>query len=344
LSNKISIDIGSKNLHIAEGDFQKGVLTVKGGQSFELPPGCIAAEAIEDAALLAETLANYLKAGEFTAKEASLTINATHAIIRELDFPKAKPKELDSMIKNEMYQTFHVLNTDVIQYKAIGQTADSEGTLLDRYRVAAIEHDNIDLFHNLLERAGLKPVAMDINVNAIDKMTQWADSINEKAIDDKTVMLIDFGHSVTTIYICTKNQPMFYRNLNMGSAEIDTVLKSTFYMDEADAVEFKKNTDFFANTTEAVPYFEALKPFLYHMNDEIRKLMAFYTNRNKEGGVSSCFVFGQGVEMKGLINYWESTLNLPTEIIQSLSRTGSMVRIKHPALINAVAALIRYQE
>lgn len=344
MSNKISIDIGSKNLHIAEGDFQKGVLTVKGGQSFELPPGCVASEAIEDGALLTETLANYLKAGEFTAKEAILTINATHAIIRELDFPKAKPKELDSMIKNEMYQTFHVLNTDVIQYKAIGQTADNDGALLDRYRVAAIEHDNVDHFHTLLERAGLKAVAMDINVNAIDKMVQWADSLNEKAIDDKTVLLIDFGHSVTTIYICTKNQPLFYRNLSMGSAEIDGVLKSTFYMEEADAVEFKKNTDFFANTTEAVPYFEALKPFLYHMNDEIRKLIAFYSNRNKEGGVSSCYVFGQGAELTGLIDYWGSSLNLPMEKLQSFSRGGSMVKVKHPAQLNAIAALIRYQE
>lgn len=344
MSTKISIDIGSKNIHIAEGDFQKGVLTVKGSHSFELPSGCVASESIEDGQLLADALSNGIKAGDFNAKEAILTINATHAIIRELDFPKAKPKELDSMVKNEMYQTFHVLNTDVIQYKSIGQAADNDGTVLDRYRVAAIDHDNVDSYFTLLERANLKALAMDINVNAIDKLVQWADSINEKAIDDRTVMLIDFGHSVTTVYICAKNQPMFYRNLSMGSAEIDGILKSTFYMDEDAAVEFKKKTSFFDNTADAVPYFEALKPFLYHMNDEIRKLIAFYSNRNKEGGVSICYLFGQGAELKGLSEYWGASLNLPMEKLQSVSRAGNTVSLKNPAHLNAVAALIRYQE
>ena len=344
MSTKLSIDIGSKNMHIAEGDFQKDVLTVKGSQSFELPSGCVVSEIIEDGKLLSDSLGSFLRAGEFNAKEALLTINATHAVIRELDFPKAKQKELDSMIKNEMYQTFHILNTDVIQYKAIGQTTDNEGAILDRYRIAAIDHDNVEGYHNFLERSNIKGVAMDINVNAMDKLIQWADSINEKAIDDKTVMLIDFGHSVTTVYIGSKNQPMFYRNLSMGSAEIDGLLKSTFYMEESDAVQFKKKTDFFSNTTDAIPYFEALKPFLYHLNDEIRKLIAFYSNRNKTSGVSCCYLFGQGAELIGLTEYWGTSLNIPMEKIQSVSRASNLISVKNPAHLNAIAALIRYQE
>lgn len=343
MSNKISIDIGSKNIHIAEGDFQKGVLTVKDSYSFELPPGCIVSENIEDGKLLAESLVSFMMAGEFKSKDAILTINGTHAIVRELDFPKAKPKELESMIKNEMYQTFHVLNTDMIQYKFIGQATDSDGITLDRYRVAAIDHENIDHYHSLLERSGFKATAMDLNVNGIDKLVQWADSINEKSIDDKTVILIDFGHSATTVYICSKNQPMFFRNLSMGSSEIDSVLKSTFYMEEADAVNFKKRNDFFENSTEVMPYFEAIKPFLYHLNDEIRKLTAFYTNRSKES-VGRCYIFGQGTEMTGIEKYWTSTMNLPVEKIKSVSRANTNVNIKNPAHLNAVAALIRYQE
>ena len=344
MSTKISIDIGSKNIHIAEGDFQKGLLTVQGSQSFELPSSCVSAETIEDSQLLADTIKSSLKAGQFSAKDAIITTNATHAIIRELDFPKAKPKELDQMIKTELYQTFHVLNTDIIQYKEIAKVESSDGDMLDRYRVAAIDQDYVNNYYNILELTGLKAIAMDLNINGIDKLLGWADSINEKPLDDNTVMLVDFGHSATTVYIYKKGQPMFYRHLNIGSSEIDNLLKNTFYIQDSEAKALKEKMEFFGTSTEAVPYFEALKPFFYHLNDEIRKLIAFYTNRSKESSVNYCYLFGQGAGILGLDNYWSISMNMPVEKIQSISKANATVKLLNPEHLNAIAALIRYQD
>ena len=344
MSTKISIDIGSRNIHIAEGDYQKGVLTVRGSQSFEIPPGCIAAEAIEDSQLLADTIKSSLKAGQFNAKDAILTVNATHAIIRELDFPKSKPKELDQMIKTELYQTFHVLNTDIIQYKEIAKVESSDGDILERYRVAAIDQDYINSYYNVLELTGLKAVAMDLNINCIDKLLSWADSINEKLLDDQTAMFLDFGHSVTTVYIYKKDQPMFYRHLNIGSSEIDNLLMNTFYIQDSEVRALKEKMDFFGTSTEAVPYFEALKPFFYHLNDEIRKLIAFYSNRLKDNSVNCCYLFGQGIGLQGLANYWSTSMNMPVEKVQSVGKAGATVKVLNPEHLNAIAALIRYQD
>lgn len=344
MSTKISIDIGSKNIHIAEGDYQKGLLSVRGSQSFELPSGCIAAEAIVDGQLLSSTIKSSLKAGEFSARDAILTINATHAIIRELDFPKAKPKELESMIKTELHQTFHVMNTDIIQYKEIGKTESSEGGTLDRYRVAAVDQDYVNSYYNVLELTGLKAVALDLNINAIDKLLGWADSINEKQLGESTVMLLEFGHSITTVYIYSKNQPMFYRHLNIGSSEIDSLLKNTFYIEDSQARDLKEKMDFFSDSVEAIPYYDALKPFFYHLNDEIRKLIAFYTNRGKNNSISCCYLFGQGIELQGLSDYWSMSMNLPVEKLRSINKANAAVKVSDPAQLNAIAALIRYQE
>lgn len=342
--SKISIDIGSRFLHVAEGDYQKGQLTVQNSQSFEIPSNCLDAETVIDGQLLADTVSNALKAGEFRAKEAILTINATHAIIREIDLPKAKPKELDSMIKNEMHQTFHVLNTDIIQYKEIGKAADSDGAALDRYRAAAIDKDFVEGYYQVLERTGLKAAAMDINVNAIDKLLGWTDTLNQTKIEDKGVMLIDFGHSITTVYIYSKEQPLFYRHLNIGSAEIDNLLMSTFYKQETEAKNFKEKLNFFDQSEDTALYFDALKPFFYHMNDEVRKLSTFYINRSKSTSIGNCFLFGQGSQMLGFPEYWSTGLNLPTEKLVSVGRAGSVVTVKNPAHFNAIAALIRNQK
>lgn len=342
--SKISIDIGSRFLHVAEGDYQKGQLTVQNSLSFEIPPNCLDAETVIDGLLLADTVSNALKTGQFKAKEAILTINATHAIIREIDLPKAKPKELDNMIKNEMHQTFHVLNTDIIQYKEIGKAVESDGSTLDRYRAAAIDKDFVEGYYHVLERTGLKAVAMDINVNAIDKLLDWADTVNQTKLEDKGVMLIDFGHSVTTVYIYAKDQPLFYRHLNIGSEEIDNLLMSNFYKSATEARTFKEKMNFFEQSEDTALYFDALKPFFYHLSDEVRKLSTFYINRSKSNSIGNCFLFGQGSEMLGFPEYWNTGLNLPTEKLVSVGRAGSVVKVKNPAHFNAVAALIRNQK
>ncbi len=344
MSNKISIDIGSRYLHIAEGDYQKGILTVQNSQSFELPQNCLDAESVTGSEALAEMITTSLRAGEFRARDVILTINATHAIIRELDLPKSKPKELDSMVKNEMHQTFHILNTDIIQYKEIGKTSDIDGVTLDRYRVAAIDKDFVDGYNNILDRTHLKAIAMDININAIDKLLSWAETVNDTKLGEKGVMLIDFGHSVLTVYIYSEDQTLFYRHLNIGSAEIDSILKNTFYKTDIEARTFKEKINFFDQSDDSEPYFEALKPFFYHMSDEVRKLSTFYINRSKGNSIGSCFLFGQGSELPGLADYWSTNLNLPTEKLLSVSKGNSKVTIQNPAHLNAIAALIRHQK
>ncbi len=90
MKTRISIDIGSRNIHIAEGGFQKGQLSLRRSQSFEIPEGCISEESVKDAQLLADTMANSLKAGKFRSKEAVLTVNAGNAIIKRTGFSPGK--------------------------------------------------------------------------------------------------------------------------------------------------------------------------------------------------------------------------------------------------------------
>ena len=45
---------------------------------------------------------------------------------------------------------------------------------------------------------------MDININAIDKLFAWAESFNGKEIkNDEAILLMDFGHSTTSVYIAS---------------------------------------------------------------------------------------------------------------------------------------------
>jgi len=330
-------------VHIAEGRFQKGQVSVRQSRSFALPEGCLAEEDVKDEQLLADAISRFLKEGKFHAKEAIVTVNASHAVIRELDFPRAKPKELDSMVKNEMVQTFHVMSSDMIQYKEIGKAPGEDGEALKRYRVAAIDRDIVEAYYHVLELAGLKAAAMDLNVNAVDKLFAWSDSINEKPYGDEAVMLLDFGQSHTTVYIFSKGQPMFFRHLPIGSGDMDGILRSSAPQQTADIREIKETMNFFEDSEEADQYSVSLQPFFYRLNDEIRKVVAFYHDRTYSGSIGHVYLFGMGSELPGLPDYWTGILNLPVEKLRSVGKSGTAVRVD-PAHLNAVAALIRHNK
>lgn len=318
---KLSIDIGSKNLHIAEGRFHKGQIFVRHSQSFSLPAGCVEEEAVKDEQLLADVIVSAVRAGKYTAKEAVLTMNASNAIIREVDFPPAKPKELDSMIRNEMVQTFHILNSDIIQYKEIGRVATGEGDTLKRYRTAALNQDIVEAYYNVLERAKLKAAAMDLNINAIEKLFTWTDSLNERPKGDEAAMLLDFGHAFTTVYIFSKDQPMFYRHLSIGAGMMDSAL-----LEQSNG-----------------QISEELQPYFYRLNDEIRKIVTFYHDRAHNSNIGCTYLAGQGSELPGLCEYWSEVFHLPVERLTSIGRVNHTIKIDPPHL-NAVAALIRFDK
>lgn len=336
----LSIDIGSKNMHMAEGGFHKRQLSLRHSQSSEIPAGCVLEEAVKDEQLLADAISSAIKAGKFHAKEAVLTVNASNAVIRELDFPQAKPKELDSMIKNEMIQTFHILRSDIIQYKEIGKTVNSDGETLKRYRVAALDHDLVEAYYNVMERAKLKIVAMDLNINAIDKLFSWTDSMNERPYGGEAVMLLDFGHASTTVYILSKDQPMFYRHLNIGSGGMDSALRNVAQQQIGDAREIKETVNFFEESEEAGRYSEALQPFFYRLNDEIRKIVTFYHDRAQSSTIGCTYLFGQGSSLPGLTAYWSGILHLPVEKFRSMGKINTVIKAD-PAHLNAIAAFIR---
>lgn len=339
--SRICIDIGSNYIHIASGNFQKDNLTVQKGGSFELPSGCLEDEAVADDHLLAEVIKKAFQDGGFGGREIVLTLNATHSIIREIGIPPVKSKDIDNMISSEMQQTFHILNTDIIQYKKINKSPDDTDDGYEKYRVAAIDKDFIEGYYRVAEQLGTKNVIMDININAVDKLLSWADRINEVEVDEKGMVFIDFGHKVTTVYIYAKGQPLFYRHLNIGSADIDNILMDSHYKSKKEAREIKETTDFFEQGEGASAYSESLRPFFYHMVEEVRKLSAFYINRTRNSSVTKCFLFGQGSNLLGFPEYFSSGLGLPVEMLKSVGRGGSNVTLANAGHLNAIAGIIR---
>ena len=342
----VSIDIGSRNMHIVEGYFQKEEVTVTKAYTAVVPEECRKNEEVTDVPLLVGSLRGALQAGAFRSKEAIVTINATQAVVRDVDLPPGKPKELDGMIQQEMRHTFNVPEEDVIQYKLLNQLKGPEGETLNRYRVVCLNENLVRSYYDLLKGLKLKPIAMDVNLNAMQKLLNGSNnlSINDKIVGEEVVMLVDFGNRTTSVYIVAKDNEVFFRQLGFGSGEIEEIVTDEL-LTQPESVRLEKEAGecFFEGTEKGSVYYNALKPYFYRFNDELRKIIGFYNSRSGSANVSTIYIMGEGSGLAGLEEYWESNLGVHVEQLKSISKLSRQSKVeKIGPYLNAIGALIRY--
>ncbi len=342
MNSLLSIDVGLGNIHIVEGNYSKGTLLIEKALTSKIPASCFNGEMIENKELLIACLTEMIQNAGFISKEAVVTYNAFDAIVRDISLPNAKLKEITDMIKNELMQTYQPEPTDIIQYKNIEKEVNDKGSVINKYRAAAIDQEVVDAYHQVLIGAKLKPVAMDLNFNAVDKLLSGESTINEKILNRNATMLLDFGETLTTAYIISHGKPIFHRHVNIGCREIERHIYEETFTPEEEIRKIKEEGFNFFRNEAGDKYYNIMRPYFYHLNDEIRKIIEFYTSRPNSDSIDQIFLFGGGSNLSGFSDYCESIFNIPTEKIEKLSK----VKFKDPATpiatyMNAIGALIR---
>ena len=339
----LAIDIGSEKIKIAQGYYRKEVLYIEKTGQLAVPEYSLEKGHIKNAKAVADEILNYLNNQNIKTKDVVLTFNAVGSVIRDIDMPKSNPKELDSMIKNEMIHTYHAGETNVIQYKLINVFKDDNGIPFEKYRVAALNSEIVEEYHDLVKRMKLNPVAMDINLNCIDKLFNKCKSINDQPITDKTTMLVDFGSQNTTVYINSIGKQQVFRHLNIGSAEIEKIVSGEMLTSPAVIKKMKEEGfNFLSSEYENEKYYLVLKSYFYNLNEELRNIVRFYTNIFESDTVNQIYVMGGGSSLTGLTEYLQAGLNIPVDRIQKMINVNDKnSKNDLHTYLNAFGALIR---
>ena len=339
----IAIDLGSHNLHIATGSHQKGNLDISAMGSFLLPEGAVYGDRIQNVDTIASRLVDALREMGLTTNKAIIVINAVSAFIKDVDIPSdTKAKDKEAIITNELRLNYNIQDNFVTQYKEIAK--DGNNAMLASYRTVSVDEVNVENCHDVLRRARLKPLAMDVNLNALDKLLREDISINEKPLNKGATMLVDFGHHSATAYIYQAEKPLFYRHISAGAGEIERILSEETLVDLEELRHTKEEgLDLFGEEEKTRRYYQILKAYFYSINDELRNIIKFYENRYRETKVERIYLYGEGSKLVGLDSYWESALGVPVEPIRSISSVHLPESNRDPMpFINCFGALIRY--
>ncbi len=330
---------------MAAGANQKGTLKITAVGTYPLPEDLVRGDRIQSVDTVAEKLVNLLRESGIGGKKAVITVNAIGALAKDIHMPAdSKAKDLDAMISNELRLNYNVLDSFVTQYKPIKRNGDESSAVLAPYRTVSISETFVENCHDILLRARLKPLAMDVNINAVDKLLSQTAQINDRPLKEGAAMFLDFGHHRTTAYIYAEDKPLFFRQVSVGAGEIERII-SDETLTPLEEIRQKKegSLSLFGEEDEARRYYQILRAYFYSFNDELGNIIKFYNNRYKDVQVEKLYLFGGGSRLSGLSAYWESVLNLPVETVKSISSVQLPADCEDPMpYVNCFGALIRY--
>jgi type IV pilus assembly protein PilM len=326
-SSYISIDIGFRYLKIVQVKKSKNdMLAVLNFGIGDTPKGCIKNGAISDKVKVVNEINRVIKEHNINAKEAKIVMSGTNILTRIILIDKVPDSEVDAKIWQEIKETIPIdMDANRIDYKILGNTMVN-GEEKTKVFVTVVAKKIIDNYIEILNDLKLKPLAVDIPSNSVSKFFQLdidmgkdtiAKQVKFQKYKNNTFIVIDLGSETTIINILKDKTPEFNRVILKGSSKIDAQIFQDLGLqpNEMNKAElYKKMYGLSINTSPETEYLCSLaaRKVMDSIIKDIKMCIDFYMTRCSGEHPSKIFLIGGGSQMKGIREYFESQLELPS--------------------------------
>ncbi|WP_252244335.1 MULTISPECIES: pilus assembly protein PilM [unclassified Clostridium] len=341
----VAFDIGSTNIKIAEGTYYKGILSIENLIDIPTPAEAIIDGNIEKKELLVSILQKALNENGINAKEGICTNNSSLIINREILIPDVKEEELDTVVRYEIQQYLPInLDDYVLQMTKIGEEFSDEGKKLE-IRAIAYPERMAKGYYDLLMALNLKPFALDVNYNALNKLLNHIEVINNHKLNiEESLVFIDMGATSLDVNIYNNGVLKFTRIIKAGGKYLDEILYENMNIPIEETEKFKSQ-DIDLKEEELEFQNQIIIDTLDEWVDKIEKIIQFYKSKNFDDDINKIFIYGRTSRIKNLEQYITSKIGIETIKIRNIPEiiNDSNIEVDENIdnFINVVGSLIR---
>jgi type IV pilus assembly protein PilM len=258
--------------------------------------------------------------------------------------PKVEEEEMETVVRYEIQQYLPINLEDYILQGTILEELEVDGVKKLNVRVIAYPEKVARGYYNLLLKLELKPYALDVNYNAVNKFINLIGITKEYENNtNEAVAFIDLGASTIDVNIYKNNQLDFTRIIKDCGNEIDEMLRESNGLKSNEVEKFKNsNIDL---SEEFEPINIKTRAIVDEWIEKIEKIIQFYKNRNKGNEINNIIIFGGSSKIKGMEKYMTDRLGIMTEI-KGLSKIAFKSNDDGKPIddyINAIGSVIRHE-
>ena len=344
----VSFDIGSEFTKIVIGKYYNGKLEIEYMDIIETPEEVVLDGNLVNMPILTNFLKKHLSEKNIKVKDGICTNNSTLAINREIVIPAVEDNEMDTLVKYEIQQYLPINMDDyIIQYNVL-ETFKLEDQEKFKTLVVTYPEKMASNYYKLLSEINLKPLALDITYNSLNKLINYSNKINNSSKEIKEgIVFIDMGANSLDVNIYKNGKLEFTRIIKSGGSNIDVLLSKEIKVSVRDAEIEKKNKGYLV---EAVSEGSQdlvnviVKEVVDEWLSELERIIQFYKNKKVGNTIEKIYLYGGSSNIRGIEKYMYSKFDIETERVSTINNVDLKLNLAAESIdryLNAIGAIIR---
>jgi len=322
------LDISDLSLKIAKLKKRGSFLSLTSFGEFPIKPGIIERGEIKDQKALVNILKNSIskvKGAKIKTKYVIASLPEEKAFLQVIKMPILKEEELKSAVKYEAENYIPLPIEEVYLDFQIVKPLYNHVDHLD-ILIAALPKKTIDPYVEILKKAGLKPLALEIESQAT------ARALVKNQVAPFPLLIIDFGATRTSFIVFSGYSLRFTSSIAVCGETFTRAISKNLGISFQEAEKIKIRYGLTDNVKTKIKdtaereikkgrIFEILAPSLTDLTEQIKKHLSFYRTHTSfehlsaDGkGVQEILLCGGGANMKGICEFLSRELKMSVKL------------------------------
>jgi type IV pilus assembly protein PilM len=294
--NAFGLDLSDRSIKVAQLKKNKEKISLYSYGREDIPEGLIVDGEIineeEVAKFIKKTLSS-AKPNPIKSKIVIYSIPEPKGFIRVVKVSNSQKDNIEQAIKYEAEQLFPVdINESYLDWQIISSEGDEINAI-----VAVVPKLIIDSYSSVIVKAGLKPIAAEIESIAITR------SLVKDNQSSRPILIIDLGRDRTSFIIFKNPAVQFTASIPICGEEFTKAISENLGINKSKA-EIMKEKCGLTFEGECRDVFKAIQPSLYEMIKYINKLTYYYKDHFKlNEDIVKVIICGGEAKMFGLSSF-----------------------------------------
>lgn len=341
----LSVDLGTNNIKLVEGKYQKGKLSLNKAIQIPTPEGCIADGKIINSQSVIDVLDFLIKENNIKAKDIIFTTNSSSIINRDVLIPLVQEEEMETVIRYEIQQYLPInLDDYIIQFIVLDKIVEDSGAKL-KVNVTSFPERMALAYYNIINSLDLNPYSLDVTYNSINKLANYSEyTSNDGQVIGGTVAFIDMGATSISVAIFKNGKLDFTRMIKSGGDNIDYALSQSLNMSIKSTESVKIKDGNLLNIKEDDISNLTIKKAVDDILEELERILKFYSNK-AGNSIDKIYLYGGTSNLTNISSYIENKLSTSVHKIEGIKNidftSKELTNENLGEYLNAIGAIIR---
>ena len=318
----LGVDISSSSVKVLEISQEGSKYNLEAYGIEPTPPDSVVENTITDPEAVGSAIERAVLSSGSTSTEAACAIAGSKAITKKITLSSEVPEQdLEGQVQLEMVQHIpHPIEDISIDFHIENNPTDS-GTPYE-ITVVATKSENVDSCVVALERAGLTPKVVDVELFALENAISLTSLLYREDKSNQVIGVVDIGSSSTKLSVLENGSISYNREQNFGGKQLLNEIQRSY------GLSYEEAKASLAESSLEPGYEEkTLAPFVESAAQEVERAIQLFYSSSNASRLEHISLTGGCAAVEGIVASISAKTDTPVDIINPFDKISLAERV-----------------